>query len=224
MILQGLTRATHDSTSSGPIPAPRTRPRRRKPTTAAQMTHSTAIAMSESRACLVMAMYSAPAMMDSARRWRRGVRGLMRDWGQRSSHGEREINITLKLESSHGQCYYGSNVHCGIVSPIQGLRKCAWRSRVIVCPGSPDPNQQWTVLRARVGHVSSVKCEVLESAKRKAIIRSYPRECAGLHLYPGRSTRILTSLARWSQRSNVHRVLSGRCLAWIGLSGLQIAI
>ena len=36
-------------------------------------------------------------------------------------------------------------------------------------------NQQWTVMRARVGHVSSVKCEVLESAKRKAIIRSYPR-------------------------------------------------
>ena len=73
MMLQQHTRATHDSTSSGPIPAPRTRPRRRKPTTAAQMTHSTAIAMSASRACLVMAMYSAPAMMDNAWRRRRGV-------------------------------------------------------------------------------------------------------------------------------------------------------
>ena len=138
MMLQEHTRATHDSTSSGPIPAPRTRPRRRKPTTAAHMTQRTAIAMSESRACLVMAIYSAPAMMDSAWRWRRGVRGLMRDWGQRSSHGEREINITLKLESSHGQCYYGSNLHYGITSPIQGLQKRDWRSRVSVCPGSPD--------------------------------------------------------------------------------------
>lgn len=149
----------------------------------------------------------------------------MRDWGQRSSHGEREINNTLKLESSHGQCYYGSNLHCGIISPIQGLRKCVWRSRVFVCPGSPDPDQQWTVLRARVGHVSSVEREVSESAKRKAIIRSYPRGCAGSHLYPGRSTRILTS---WRDRLNVvtyigSRFSSGRCLAWIGLSGLQIA-
>jgi hypothetical protein len=63
----------------------------------------------------------------------------MRDWGQRSSHGEKEINNnTLELESSLGQCYYGSNLHYGIASPIQGLQKRDWRSRVSVCPGSPD--------------------------------------------------------------------------------------
>ena len=70
---KGHTRATLDSTSSGPIPAPRTRPMRRKKTTAAQITHRTAIAINESRACLVMAIYSACAMVDIPWRWRRGV-------------------------------------------------------------------------------------------------------------------------------------------------------
>jgi hypothetical protein len=53
------------------------------------------------------------------------VRDLMRDWEQSSSHGEREINNALKLESSHGQCYYGSRLHCGTASPIQGLQNAS---------------------------------------------------------------------------------------------------
>lgn len=54
------------------------------------------------------------------------MRGLMRDWGQSSSHGKREINNNaLKLESSQGQCYYGSRLHHGTASPIHGLENAS---------------------------------------------------------------------------------------------------
>lgn len=49
----------------------------------------------------------------------------MRDWEQSSSHGEGEINMALKLESSQGQCYYGLRLHHGTASPIQGLQNAS---------------------------------------------------------------------------------------------------
>lgn len=66
------TRATHDNTSSGPTPAPRSRPSRRRDTTKANMTHNTLIVMRASRACLVISTFLISVMLGDARvrQWR----------------------------------------------------------------------------------------------------------------------------------------------------------
>lgn len=58
LMLRTLTKATTDRMSSRPRPTPRIRPISRKPTVVANTTHSTDIAMSESRALPVMGMGS----------------------------------------------------------------------------------------------------------------------------------------------------------------------
>lgn len=78
------TRATQDNTSSGPMPAPRSLPKRRKETTMAKRTHKTVIVMSASRACLVMPTCLISAMVGGTSRWRRGAkRGtVFKSWGE----------------------------------------------------------------------------------------------------------------------------------------------
>ena len=99
----------------------------------------------------------------------------MRDWGQRSSHGEKEINNNaLKLESSPGPCDYGSNLHYGIASPIQGLRKEPGDRAYSFAQARQIRGRQRTVMRARVGHVSSVSVKRMRVRSARLIFGLTP--------------------------------------------------
>lgn len=112
------TRAIHDNTSSGPMPAPRSRPSKRRDTTKANMTHNTLIVMRASRACLVISTFLISVMLEDVRvrQWR-----WMQHWGNNSSH----VWKRSKAKTSYAQrsrstdrLQFGSTVLGA--SPVQG--------------------------------------------------------------------------------------------------------
>lgn len=160
MVIQH-TRAIHDNTSSGPMPAPRSRPSKRRDTTKANMTHNTLIVMRASRACLVISTFLISVMLEDVRvRQRRWVDATL------GKQLKSCIETVKSKDASRPEVALDRTntvwIYCvGCLSCTRYVKSCC-RSCTSHRSEKPEyrPDCRKTALEAGVSHVSSVQCQL----------------------------------------------------------------
>lgn len=178
------TRAIHDNTSSGPMPAPRSRPSKRRDTTKANMTHNTLIVMRASRACLVISTFLISVMLEDVRvrqwRWIDATLGKQLKSCMETVKSRDVLRPEVALDRPITVWIY----RVGCLSCTRYVKSCC-RSCTSHRSEKPEyrPDCRKTALEAGVSHVSSVQCQSWDRARRARLLlgpTSYPCYLVGM--------------------------------------------